>query len=148
MRAIFMLVLLMVSVFYAGFAISELQFLGALGRIGPGFFPQIIGVLLVALMLYSTIMEFRQSHAEEPIAIHWKPTVGVAGLSALLILACHWLGALPGMILFMILALSAFNRGRHLTNVLVGALLPIGIYALFRYPLNAALPPGMFDLPL
>jgi hypothetical protein len=148
MRAIFMLVLLMLSVFYAGFAISELQFLGVRGRIGPGFFPQTIGVLLVALMLYSAIMEFRQRHTEEPIAIDWKAASGVAGLSAVLFLACHWLGALPGMILFMVMALSTFNRGRHLTNVLVGALLPIGIYALFRYPLNAALPPGMFGLPL
>ncbi len=143
-----MLVLLMLSVFYAGFAISELQFLGVLGRIGPGFFPQTIGVLLVALVLYSTIIEFRRRDSEAPIAIGWKATAGIAGLSAVLILACHWLGALPGMIVFMVLALSAFNRGRHLTNILVGALLPIGIFALFRYPLNAALPPGILDLPL
>ncbi len=148
MRAVFTIVLLMLSVFYTGFAISELQFLGARGRIGPGFFPQIIGVLLVALVLYNAIIEFRRRHSEEPIAIDWTATLGVAGLSAVLILACHWLGALPGMILFMISALFAFNRGRHLTNILVGALLPIGIFTLFRYALNATLPPGMLGLPL
>lgn len=149
MRAYFMLALLMPSVLYAGLAISELRFHGPLGRIGPGFFPQIIGVLLVVLMLYSTMIEFlRRQNTEEPATADWKAAGGVAALSAVLILACYWLGALPGMILFMLLALSAFNRGRHLTNVLIGALLPIGIFVLFRYSLNATMPPGMLGLPL
>lgn len=148
MRAAFMFFLLLLSVAYAGFAISDLAFLGVRGRIGPGFFPQIIGVLLVAFTLYSAIMEFRRRDTEEPIAADWRVTAGVAAMSAVLILACHWLGALPGMILFLLMALSVLNRGRHLTNVLVGTLLPIGIFALFKYSLNATMPPGQLGLPI
>ena len=148
MRAAFMLILLLLSVSYTGYAISELAFLGIRGRIGPGFFPQIIGVLLVGFTLYGTIMEFRRRRSDEALSDDWRVMVGVVAMSGVLIVACHYLGALPGMVLFMLLALSSLNRGRHVTNVLVATLLPVGIYALFRYSLNATMPPGMLGLPL
>lgn len=143
-----MLALLLLSVFYTGLAIADLNFMGARGRIGPGFFPQIIGVLLVAFTLYSTWLEFRRRETDEPLAPEWRVTAGVAAMSAVLVVGSYWLGALPGMIVFMLLSLSVLNRGNHVTNLLVGLLLPIGIFSLFRYSLNATMPPGTLGLPL
>lgn len=148
MRAAFLVALLLLSVFYAVLAFTGLNFLSATGRIGPGFFPQIIGGLLVLFTLYSTVIEFRRRHSDTPVLPDWKVTVGVAGMLLILILASHYLGALPGMIIFMLLALMVLNRGRYVTNILVGLLLPVGLFTLFRYWLNAAMPPGMLDLPL
>jgi putative tricarboxylic transport membrane protein len=144
MRLAFLVVLLLLSVFYAALAFSDLSFLSARGRIGPGFFPQIISSLLVAVTLYSTVREFRRREAEEPLSPNWRTAAGVAAMLVLLIGASHWLGALAGMMIFMLLALSVLNRGRHVTNLLVGILLPAGLFFLFRFWLNAAMPPGMF----
>lgn len=144
MRLAFLVVLLLLSVFYAALAFSDLNFLSARGRIGPGFFPQIIASLLVAFTLYSTIAEFRRPEGDEQISTDWRIAASVAAMLVLLIATSHWLGALPGMMIFMLLALSVLNRGRHVTNILVGVLLPAGLFALFRFWLNAAMPPGMF----
>jgi uncharacterized membrane protein len=145
MRLAFLTALLLLSVFYAALSFGDLNFLSARGRIGPGFFPQIIAALLVALTLYCTILEFRHRKGDEQISPDWRISAGVAAMLVLLIAASHWLGALPGMIIFMLLALSVLNRGRHVTNVLVGVLLPLGLFSLFRFWLNAAMPPGMFE---
>ena len=144
MRLAFLVVLLLLSVFYAVLAFGDLNFLSARGRIGPGLFPQIIASLLVAFTLYSTIVEFRRREGDEHISSDWRISASVAAMLVLLIGASHWLGALPGMMIFMLLALSVLNRGRHVTNLLVGVLLPAGLFFLFRFWLNAALPPGMF----
>lgn len=146
MRTAFTTSLLLLSVFYTAIAFADLNFLSARGRIAPGFFPQIIGVLLVAFTLHTAVVEFRRRHSDEPMSADWRVTISVVGMLAVLILASHWLGALLGMVIFMLLALSVLNRGRYLTNVLVGVLLPVGMFALFRYSLNAAMPPGMIGL--
>lgn len=143
MRLVFLVALLLLSVFYAVLAFN-FDFLSPRGRIAPGFFPQIIATLLVACTIYSSIIEFRRRHSNDRISQDWGVAVAVAAMLVLLIVASHWLGALPGMILFMVLALSVLNRRRHLTNLLVGILLPVGLFSLFRFWLNAAMPPGLF----
>ncbi len=145
MRLIFLVALLLLSVFYAALAFNDLNFLSPRGRIAPGFFPQIISSLLVAFTLYSMIVEFRRRHSDERLSLDWGITAVVAAMLALLIAASHWLGALPGMIIFMVLSLSVLNRGRYVTNLLVGVLLPVGLFTLFRFWLNAAMPPGIFE---
>jgi len=145
MRLAFLVALLLLSVFYAVLSFGDLNFLSARGRIGPGFFPQIIATLLVAFTLYSTILEFRHRSGDEEISSDWRISASVAGMLVLLIVSSHWLGALPGMIIFMLLALTVLNRGRHVTNLLVGVLLPVGLFSLFRFWLNAAMPPGTFE---
>lgn len=142
-----MTAVLLLSVFYAVLAFADLNFLSSRGRIGPGFFPQIIAVALVAFVLHATVVEFRRRHTDDAISMDWPVTIFVVAMVALLIIASHFLGALPGMVLFMLLALFVLNRGRHVTNLLVGLLLPIGLFTLFRHTLNAALPPGMLGLP-
>lgn len=148
MRIAFMTALLLLSVFYAALAFSDLEFLSARGRIGPGFFPQIIAVLLVAFVLYNIVLDYRRRDGDEAVSENWRVTLSVVAMVGLLIVASHFLGALPGMVIFMLLALSVLNRGRHVTNLLVGLLLPIGLFTLFRYSLNAAMPPGLLGLPL
>ncbi len=145
MRFVFLVALLLLSVFYAALAFNDLNFLSPRGRIAPGFFPQIIASLLVAFTFYSTIVEFRRRHSDDRLSLDWGITAIVAAMLVLLIATSHWLGALPGMIIFMVLALSVLNRGRHVTNLLIGVLLPVGLFTLFRFWLNAAMPPGMFE---
>jgi putative tricarboxylic transport membrane protein len=144
MRLAFLVVLLLLSMLYAAFAFGDLNFVSARGRIGPGFFPQIIASLLVAITLYTVLCELRHRQQDEEVSSDWRVAASVAATLVLLIVASHWLGALPGMVIFMLISLTLLNRGRHVTNLLVGTLLPAGLFFLFRYWLNAALPPGIF----
>jgi len=49
-------------------------------------------------------------------------------------------------VLFTLVTLFIFNRGRVLTNVAVGVGFPVVLFLLFDRGLNATLPPGVFDL--
>lgn len=147
MRIVFTSSLLLLSVFFTAMAFADLNFLSARGRIAPGFFPQIVGTLLVVFTLYAVIDDYRRRDTEAPVTSDWRVTAGVVTLVAILIVGSHYMGALAGMVIFMLLALSTLNKGRHLTNILVGVVLPVGLFTLFRYTLNASLPPGMLGLP-
>ena len=62
MRAGFLLVVLALAGGYTALAFTELTWLSSAGRLGPGFFPRIIGVSLMMLCLYSLYADRR--HAE------------------------------------------------------------------------------------
>lgn len=146
MRAAFTLALLALAVAYTMMAFDGLAFLSARGRIGPGFFPRIVGVLLIVACLYSLAIDLRQHGWREPLGRSWRIVAAVAALSGLLVAAIDVLGALAGMLLFMLLSLAVLNRERPWQTVLLGTLLPIAIFVLFRYGLKATMPDGVLGL--
>ncbi|WP_046864798.1 tripartite tricarboxylate transporter TctB family protein [Microvirga massiliensis] len=149
MRAIFLLGVLCLASFYTYVAFADLSFLSSTGRLGPGFFPRLIGILLIATCVYSLLMEaaFRLPRNEEHDAGHWGITAIVAGFSAGFVLLLEILGGLPAMILFMLGMLSLLNRGRILQNVVVSLLLPAALYLMFHVWLKASFPEGLISLP-
>ena len=144
MRAGFLAAILLVAGGYTWLAFAELDYLSSAGRLGPGFFPRIIGVALVALCAHSLWAELRASR--EALSEHWRTTVAVAALSAAFIATLEPLGALLSMILFLGVTLAYLNRARPLQNAALALLLPIGVYLLFKVWLNAALPRGILPL--
>ena len=144
MRAGFLLAILLVAGGYAWLAFGELAYLSSAGRLGPGFFPRIIGVSLVALCAYCLYEEARAE--SEPLSAHWRTTVAMAALSAGFIAAFERLGGLIAMVAFLAAALVLLNRGRRLQNALLATLLPVGVYLLFKVWLNAAVPRGILPL--
>lgn len=148
MRAGFLLAVLFVAGGYTWFAFAELSYLSSAGRLGPGFFPRIIGASLVVMCLASLYLDAR--HAAPPAASSpFLRLVGViAALCAALVAALDVLGGLLAMIAFMAAALWTLNRGRALQNTLIAVLLPLALYLMFRVWLNAAMPRGLLPLPL
>lgn len=144
MRAGFLAAILLVAGGYTWLAFAELDYLSSAGRLGPGFFPRIIGVALVVLCAHSLWVELRASR--EAFSEHWRTTVAVAALSAAFIAALEPLGALLSMILFLGVTLAYLNRARPLQNAALALLLPICVYLLFKVWLNAALPGGILPL--
>jgi hypothetical protein len=145
MRAGFLLAILLVSGGYTWLAFAELDYLSSAGRLGPGFFPRVIGV---ALLLFCAEGLYRElTTPREPLSAFWRTTVVVAALSAGFIALLELLGGLLAMIVFMAAVLAFLNRGRPLQNTLLALLLPACIYLLFKVWLNAALPRGIL-LPL
>ena len=145
MRAGFLLAILFVAAGYTYGAFSELAYLSTTGRLGPGFFPRIIGVTLVVLCAYSLYAD--AGVAGEACSPFWRTAAAVALLTAVFVVLLEVLGGLASMVVFMAASLAFLNRGRHLQNVLLALLLPAGMYLLFKVWLNAAMPRGMLPLP-
>jgi hypothetical protein len=141
MRAGFQLGVLLCAGLYSYYAFTELSWLSSAGRIGPAFFPRIIGLALVALSAWSLVADWRAP--EDRVTGGWRAAALLALLSGLFVAALDVLGGLLSMIAFMAAALAVFNRGRWLQNALLALALPAGMYLLFKVWLNAGVPRGM-----
>lgn len=147
MRAGFVLALLFLGGSYSYLAFSGLPYLSQTGRLGPGFFPRVIGASLVLLCLYSLYADARLARSGETLSPFWRTAAVVALLTAVFVALLEVLGGLASMIVFMAASLALLNRGRHLQNALLAVLLPLFLYVLFKVWLNAAMPRGMIPLP-
>ena len=142
MRAGFLAGVLLLAGGYTWLAFAELAWLSSAGRLGPGFFPRLIGGALVVMCAWSLAAELRHG-AHERIPEHWRVTAVLALFSALFVAALDVLGGLASMVAYMAATLATLNRRRHWQNALLAVLLPLGITLLFRVWLNAAVPRGL-----
>jgi hypothetical protein len=142
MRAGFLAGILLLAGGYTWIAFAELALLSSAGRLGPGFFPRIIGVALVVLCAWS-LVEALKRRTPEPHSKFWRDAVALALLSGLFVAGLDILGGLLSMIAYMAAALAYLNRRRTVQNALLAVLLPLAIYLMFRVWLNAAVPRGL-----
>jgi putative tricarboxylic transport membrane protein len=143
MRLAFSLTLMALAASYTWGAFTGLDFLTANGRLGPGFFPRVIGVLLMVTLLYSFVADRRSKLGSDEGTSNLRDLVVFAGLAFLFVGLLDVVGAMVAMIAYMLAALTIFNPRRHLRNVVVSVLLPIAIYLMFDTWLNAGLPRGI-----
>jgi hypothetical protein len=146
MRAGFLGAILLFAAGYSYVAFADLSYLSSAGRLGPGFFPRIIGATLVVLCAWSLAAELGRSAAGEG-SRHSRTAAAVVALSAAFVALLEVLGGPLSMVAFMAAALWLLNRGRHLQNALLIILLPAGFYLVFKVWLNAAMPRGLLPLP-
>ncbi len=145
MRIGFSLFLLAVATMYTYIAFEDLNFM-VRNRLGPGFFPRVIGIATIALLLYSLFVDVRQQ-AKDVGTKYGRDMVLFTGIAVGYVALLPVLGGLWATIAFMLGALFTFNPGKVLTNVLVAVILPAGLYLLFDTWLNASLPSGMVPWP-
>jgi ABC-type Fe3+-siderophore transport system permease subunit len=142
MRAGFLAGVLLAAGGYTWLAFAELSWLSSAGRLGPGFFPRLIGGALVVLCAWSLADELRRG-TRAPVAEFWRVTAALAALSALFVAALEVLGGPLAMVAYMAATLSLLNRRRHWQNLLLAIVLPLVLFLLFRVWLNAAMPRGL-----
>lgn len=147
MRVAFTAVILCLAVLYTYWAFAELSFLSSAGRLGPGFFPRIIGVALIGICLLTLVGDLRKRHGGGALSSYWGITLVVAGLSGAFILVLNVLGGPLAMVVYMLATLSLLNRGKLLQNVAVSIGLPAALFLLFDVWLNASVPPDALGLP-
>jgi putative tricarboxylic transport membrane protein len=162
-RTIFLGVLGLVLAGYAAMAAQMPTRLPS-GQLGPGFFPQVVGIAAVALCVIALLRGLRGSgHADHQgrsvradhagsqdqtesggSGVHPDTTavavLASAGFFALLLV----LGAVPAAAVFLLAMLTLLDRRRLLVNLLVAVALPGGLYLLFEVALHASLPAGVF----
>jgi hypothetical protein len=148
MRIVFLVVLLAGAVFYATLAFTDLAFLTRTGRLGPGFFPRIIGVAAVVMILWSLIDALRAGARIEGAWAQWRDAAVLIGLALGYAVMLRLFGGFVATFLFLAVTLSVINPGRWVSNAAVAVLIPGFVYLLFDQLLNANMPPALFALPL
>ena len=161
-KAVFLAVLLVILLGYTWMAF-QMQWVTPAGRIGPGFFPRIIGalgILTTAVSLAETLRSATRADEgaalEEDVGARPEDEIGEADLgrhpkalvitvlaAAALVATLTSLGAIVASALFLFGMLWFLNRGHLLANVVLSVALPLGLYLLFQTMLNAGLPPGI-----
>jgi len=145
----------------------DLEWRTQAGRIGPGFFPRIVGLLGLLLCTVSAVMSMRPREAmdedpfdkdmadknlvdEDPVdnaqpdlGLHPRVLVVVGAAAAMAYLLFRTLGALVTSVLFLLVTLGYLDRENPWRVVAVSVSVPIGLYLLFQVGLKAGLPAGI-----
>ena len=155
-RSLFLGVLLVVMAGYTLLAF-DLEYETTAGRIGPGFFPRVIGVLSLAVLAWAFVRSLLPGAVDDEDGAGGEEEAGEADLGRhpiplLLVLAAAFvfllvffipLGAIVSSALFLLAVLFLLNRRQPVVNVAIAVLLPVLIYLLFQSFLNAGLPAGL-----
>ena len=147
MRLAFTAAILCLAVFYTYWAFADLSFLSSTGRLGPGFFPRIVGLILIVACIFTLAGDMKARHADAALSSFWRITVVVAALSGAFILLLEVLGGPLAMVLYMLATLMVLNRGRPIQNVAISVGLPLMLFLLFDRWLNASIPQDSMGLP-
>ncbi|MGH6899776.1 MAG: tripartite tricarboxylate transporter TctB family protein [Geminicoccaceae bacterium] len=147
MRLGFTAAILCLAVLYTYWAFAELSFLSSTGRLGPGFFPRIVGLLLIAACLLTLTGDLKARPGGGEVSGFWRITVVVGALSGAFILLLEILGGPLAMVVYLLATLSVLNRDRTLQNVAISVGLPLALFLLFDRWLNASIPPDALGLP-
>ena len=162
MRLWFSIGFLVFSLAFTIYGLQTLDVVATTGRPGPGYFPLIIGILLIVCTGINCIKDLKErvrskksvtaqdaDNIERPAddnaqKVYIKDTVVVGVLIACLIILLNILGSILSMMIFMFVFLCYFNRKKHLLNVIYSVLFPISVHFLFDVWLRAGLPKGLF----
>lgn len=147
MRLAFTAAILCLAVFYTYWAFADLSFLSSAGRLGPGFFPRIVSLLLIVACIFTLAGDLKARHADGGLSSFWRITVVVAALSGVFVLLLEVLGGPLAMVLYMLTTLMVLNRGKMIQNVAISLGLPLMLFLLFDRWLNASLPTDSLGLP-
>jgi len=153
-RAIFLGIVLVIVAVYTDMAF-DLEWRTQAGRIGPGYFPRIIGILGLVLTLALLVISLRagavdgeeelgdEETGEADLGRHPGTMLLVVTATAVLVALFTSLGAIVSCAIFLAATLFLLNRGHRVTNVVISLALPVLMYLLFQSFLNAGLPDGL-----
>ena len=147
MRLAFTATILCLAVLYSYWAFADLSFLSSTGRLGPGFFPRIVGLILIVACVLTLAGDLKGRRADGGLSSFWRITVTVAALSGAFILLLEVLGGPLAMVVYMLVTLSVLNPGRSMQNVAISVGFPLALFLLFDRWLNASIPPDALGLP-
>ena len=145
MRLAFMFVVLAGAIFYSYVAFVDLSFLSRTGRLGPGFFPRLVGVSAVAMSIWVIVDLLRDQRPEEDDASSWVDVVKLMVLALAYAVLLRLFGGFIATVIYLAMTLTVMNRGKYLQNVILSLTFPAGVYLLFDELLNANMPPALFS---
>jgi len=113
--------------------------LGSAARMGPGYFPRVLGILLIVLGGVLSVRALRIDGPKIP-AWHWKPTLIVLGSVVLFGQIVPTVGLALSTIVLIVLASSASPEFRWKESLVVAVLLSALSVGVFIIGLKLTLP--------
>lgn len=113
--------------------------IGTTARMGPGYFPRLLGILLVGGGSIQALIGLR-STPELAVEWHWRPLFKLLIGVALFIAMTPWLGLIVATLVMSFVASAASRDFRWQEALLAGAILGGAAAALFVYGLGVPLP--------
>jgi putative tricarboxylic transport membrane protein len=155
----FLGVLLLVFAVYTEMAMG-MEWRTAAGRIGPGFFPRILGAIAIAVTVIAGVREIfakpsesavdeveaAEEAAEPDLGRHPGALVAFILASTVFVGLFGVLGAAVAGVLFLGVTLWFLDPKHHLRAVVIAIAVPVLLYLAFQTGLNAGLPEGILPL--
>ncbi|EGR0722465.1 tripartite tricarboxylate transporter TctB family protein [Vibrio alginolyticus] len=157
MRFLFSVATLVFSVAFVAYGMATLDLYDISDRPGPGYFPLIIGVMLIIATSINVVKDFKivqKLKADRELneivrkghdSHYAKDAIVAVACLSLLIFTLNSLGAILSMVLFCLVFLSYFNQGKILQNTIYSIVFPASVYLLFDVWLQAGLPDGLLS---
>jgi len=131
--------LLFIAFGIAALVIGSNYTLGTAARMGPGYFPRILGGLLVVLGAALALRALRIKGPPLP-RWHWRPVVIVLGSVAAFGVALNYLGMVVSTVLLIVASSSASHEFRFRESLISGIVLAILAVVVFVLGLKLLLP--------
>ena len=129
-----------VGAFVALYASSHYQ-IGSAARMGPGYFPALLGWILAFLGVVVSLLSFRPVvHALSPPPFTLRPFLAVIAAVALFALLITRIGLVPTTILMVIITSSGSNTFQLRRAVVLGVCLSVIAWLIFSLGLQMTLP--------
>lgn len=130
------------------------------GRIGPGFFPRILGFTAIAVTVVAAVRELLSRSADKPVSSaeaadeaaepdlgrHPVALVGFVIAAAAFVALFGVLGAALAAVLFLGATLWFLDPEHHVRAVILAVTVPVLLYAAFQIGLNVGLPQGILPI--
>ncbi|HEY1458890.1 MAG TPA: tripartite tricarboxylate transporter TctB family protein [Casimicrobiaceae bacterium] len=123
----------------AAIVIGSNYALGTAARMGPGYFPRILGVLLIVLGAALSLRALRLQGSPVP-AWKWRPTLIVLGSVILFGVIVNTVGLVLSTIILIVLSSAASHEFRYKEALVSGVLLATLAVAVFVIGLKLQLP--------
>lgn len=131
--------LLFVAFGLAAFVMAQSYAVGTAARMGPGYFPRLLGVLLVGLGALQCLIGLRGRALPGP-DWQWRPLFILLASVALFILITPWLGLVAAGLALVFVSAAARRDFRWREALIVGGVQGVAAAALFVYGLGLPLP--------
>jgi putative tricarboxylic transport membrane protein len=155
----FLGVLLLVFAVYTEMAMG-MEWRTAAGRIGPGFFPRILGPTAIVFIVAAGVREIlsrpddettdeveaAEEAAEPDLGRHPLELVAFIVAAAVFVALLGVLGAALAGVLFLGVTLWFLDREHHVRAVIIAVAVPVLLYLALQVGLNVGLPQGILPL--
>lgn len=130
-------VLALLGLAVAGYAAAHYD-LGTLRRMGPGFFPVVLGLVLAGLGALIAIPALGRPGEVRPFA--WPETIGVVGALLLFGVLMNRLGIVATTALTVLIASAVAPRGGIVWRLVLMVVVTTLTWGLFIFGLNMSIP--------
>jgi hypothetical protein len=124
----------------AALVISQSYTLGTAARMGPGYFPRLLGILLVGLGAVQVLLSFRANSAAERPEWHWRPLfIVLVGVGTFIVVAPA-MGVMVAGLVLVFISSWASSEFRFREALISGVVQGIAAVVVFVYGLGLPLP--------